>query len=511
MKISNIVLIVLLCISSVLWLSCASKSSSAQSTGNQTATVQRGNLTVDITAAGNLALSKTEDATFEMAGTVEEVLVEAGQSVEEGQVLATLNTSDWQDQITTLGRQLTTKKRDLLQAQINLQTAENSLGDIDEVKEAQDAVDKAKEDLDFAQRMFEKAIGLEATEAELRYWREQINGKVDVDGYEVGGAKQRLATAEADLREVLGGGSVPDDVAMQIQLKQMNVELAQGKLEDAQAAVEDAQKALDEAKIKSPEVKAPFAGFITSVSVKGGDEIKAGTVAVQLADPNKFKADILVSEMDILKIKVGGDAQVKVSASSSLSLPAKVTYIAPTATIQSGVVNYKVTVEVQTLETATSNQQSTASGPPSESSGSTPTPRQFSGTFGQRQSGTGAQSGQASAITSQSFQLRQGLTITVSLITAQRSNVLLVPNTAIKTQGGQAYVQVITSSGTPENRNIQTGISNYQYTEVTDGLSEGEKVVITKTTSTTTTTSTGQQRQQGGQGGIIVPGMGPMR
>ena len=63
-------------------IGCNSESESAVSE-NQIATVQRGDLTVDITAAGNLALSLTEDLAFEMAGTVEEVLVEEGDSVKE--------------------------------------------------------------------------------------------------------------------------------------------------------------------------------------------------------------------------------------------------------------------------------------------------------------------------------------------------------------------------------------------------------------------------------------------
>ena len=86
----------------------------------QTATVQAGNLTVEISGSGNLALSSTQDLTFEMAGTVQEVLVEEGDSVEEGQVLARLDTSEWEDELATL-------ELDLLQAKINVNNAELDL------------------------------------------------------------------------------------------------------------------------------------------------------------------------------------------------------------------------------------------------------------------------------------------------------------------------------------------------------------------------------------------------
>ena len=71
----------------------------------QPATVQRGDITIDITAAGNLALSRTEDLAVDLfygqsgasgtKGTIGEVLVEEGDSVTEGQVLVTIDREEW--------------------------------------------------------------------------------------------------------------------------------------------------------------------------------------------------------------------------------------------------------------------------------------------------------------------------------------------------------------------------------------------------------------------------------
>ena len=111
-------------------LSCSPESDEAETGENQVVTVQRGDLTIDITAAGNLALSLTEDLALDLfyqEGTVEEVLVEEGDTVEEGQVLAKLDTEEWEDQLSILEDQVTAGNRDLLQAQINLQTAEYNL------------------------------------------------------------------------------------------------------------------------------------------------------------------------------------------------------------------------------------------------------------------------------------------------------------------------------------------------------------------------------------------------
>jgi len=93
------------------------------------------------------------------------------------------------------------------------------------------------------------------------------------------------------------------------------------------------------------------------------------------------------------------------------------------------------------------------------------------------------------------FQLREGLTLTVSIIVEERSDVLLVPNAAITSQGGKIYVQVVSADGVTEERSIKIGISDWQFTEVIDGLSEGEQVVVPGAGTATTPTTP----QQGGR------------
>jgi hypothetical protein len=124
----------------------------------------------------------------------------------------------------------------------------------------------------------------------------------------------------------------------------------------------------------------------------------------------------------------------------------------------------------------------------------------------QRQQGT--QQGQILATMPKDVQLREGLTVTVSIWLDERNNVLLVPNKAITSQGGKLYVQVVLPPGVTEERVVQTGISDWQYTEVTSGLSEGEQVVVPQGSTTTTTPQTTTQQQQ--PSGGIVPSMNRM-
>jgi HlyD family secretion protein len=531
-------------------IGCGSGQGEVVAQASQTATVQRGDLTIDISAAGNLALANTADLAIELfygqsgssgtKGTIGEVLVEEGDTVEEGQELVKLDTDEWNDELSTLEKALAKVQRDLTakesaltaaerkvttlerevtakedavtkaehqvtakefavrKAKVDMETTEYNLSQIDDVKEAQDAVDDAEYEAKFYQSMMTWNLGHGAELTDYTYWSDLKSQ-----------AEEQLAQAQQDLQDILDGNNMTlsDDVALQVAKYQLLVTESQMALEDAQIAVDDAKQAvadtqiavddakyavkeaqlalgnakldledakqavadaqsdLDEAKSLSPVITAPFAGFVTKVNVEGGDEVMKGTVAVQIADPNKFEAYISVSEMDIKQVKLGGDAEVQVDSLSGLILPAKVAHIAPTATIQSGVVNYKVRVEVQSLEAAAQ-----------------------------------AASGQTSA--TEDLQLREGLTVTVSIIVAERQNVLLVPNAAITSEGGQRYVQVLSTTGTTEKRAIKTGVTDYTNTEVTEGLNEGEKVIIPQSTKKTTTTT---QQQPGG---IMMPGVG---
>ncbi|MFC1915491.1 HlyD family efflux transporter periplasmic adaptor subunit [Chloroflexota bacterium] len=592
MTLVRIVFMVLILVAiTVPSVGCGSEESGVEAAENQVVTVQRGDLTVEITAAGNLALSRTEDLAFDLfyqEGTVEEVLVEEGDTVEEGQVLAKLDTEEWednleelQDKLTVAERVLTTKEHALIQAErevidferdvtdkedavvkaerqvttkefavrqaeVDVQTAEYNLSEIDEVKEAQDAVDNAEYALDFAKSMLAGEFGGGVELTDYAYWS-QLRAN----------AKAELEEAEENLQDILDGSSITlsSDVALEVAKYQLLVTKSQMALEDAQITVEDAMKAVDDAKYaledakldvedarhdvedakldvedaqkalvdaqkkleeangKSPLIVAPFDGFITKVNVEGGDEVLSGTVAVQLADPDKFEAEIMVSEMDIVQVREGGEARVQVDALSGLTLPAKVTHISPTATIQSGVVNYRVKVEITPLEAVVQEQQAARQETMQEiQQGELPerlkqaieegriTQEQAEEMVKQMQQA--GQQAQTTTAIPENFQLREGLTVTVTIVVEEKNDVLLVPNSAITSQEGKMYVQVMLPDGTSEERAIQTGISDWQFTEVTDGLSEGEQVVVPQGTATTSVTS--QQRPTR----MPIPGLG---
>lgn len=555
---------------------CSSKANST-TVKTQTYTVEKSSLSVAVTGTGNLALSRTEDLAFEIAGYVEEVLVKEGESVKEGQELARLDTSEWDKQLRTLSkalvtaerqvaakesavtkaerqivakesavtkaeRQVTAKELALRQAQLDLQTAEDNLSEISAVKAVQDDIDNAEYTLKLAKSMLAGEFTDSVQLYDVGYWSQLVvNAKAD------------LADAQRRLQDILDGSNldVSDDVAQQVAAKQLQVEKSQLALQDAETAVDDAevavidaqlavddaqialvdaqadyddarldltdaQNALDEAKGLSPIIKASFDGFITKINVTGGDDVQKGTIAMQLADPNQFAAKILVTEEDVFSVKEGAGATVSLSALSDISFPAKITKISPTASVSSGVVNYAVTVTLTSLQPITASQNAAIRPPSTSATGTATSDNSTIGTLpALPQSTTGATQPPGAALrsvpsdnmtsttSSQSVTLRDGLSATVSIISQHKDNILVVPSKAITRQGGNSTVQVVTATGT-ETRVVKTGMTDGSYTEITEGLSEGEQVIIkTSTSSASSTSSTTRTDTQ-----IGIPGLG---
>ena len=332
------------------------------------------------------------------------------------------------------------------------------------------------------------------------------------DPLEVEQKQKQLAVAQANLEEA-------DDALAEIEawiegVIDVGVELKQLEVVTAQAALGEAIERLEMATMV-----APFAGIVTLVNIEAGEAVNANQVVIELVDPDKFEAEILVGEIDILNVRPGANASIRVDSIPGISLPAQVTFIAPTATIQQGVVNYKVKVEIQSLQ-AMMPQRSEArrEARPDISSGELPdrikqaieqgfiTQEQAEELLEQMREqmregrtpfpGGGEQGnitmpqegGQWPTMIAEDFQLREGLTVTISIILEERNDVLLVPNSAITSSGGQTYVQVVLAQGTVEDRLVTTGISDWQYTEIIEGLSDGDNVFVPEGTTATSTT-----------------------
>jgi multidrug resistance efflux pump len=450
---------------------------------------------------------------------------------------------------------------------LSLQAEEDTLNNVTEVKAAQDDLDAAQSRVDAANAnlLIAEGQGNAAAANFLTTYLNTLSQQLAEAQQNLKDIKAGTSTSiSSDLALQIAQINLQiANIQLQITQSQQSIDNARFAVEDANTAVDnaklneadaeqavtDAQSAVDTAKAESLQITAPFDGAITTLNVTQSGDAKKGATAIIIADTSKFKASLMVNETDIPNISVGTIATITAMALPNVTLNARVTAISPVATIQSGVVNYAVTATILGV-VPTTRPTSTSTTNPSGQSGTTTTPS-ISGQSGTtttpaitgRQriittSGTNGQSGtlvipptdlpsgnsgqfsnltpdqiaqfqqaqaarQSNAAASTTVQLRQGLSLTVNLIEQQKLNVITVPNTALKTISGKTYVQVKTSSGTPEQREVTTGLKDYQNTEIVSGLTEGEVVIITKTSTTKTTTTTQAPGGFGIGGGII--------
>lgn len=218
----------------------------------------------------------------------------------------------------------------------------------------------------------------------------------------------------------------------------------------AQASLEKTQNDLNGALLR-----APAGGTVTAIGGQVGEFVAGGGTSnpfITIANLTSLALHGTVGEADVAKLRPGQVATVAVDAvGTGTRMTGKVTVIDPAATIQQGVPVYGVDV---TLDVPNA-------------------------------------------------QVRPGMSGTASVIIASRTNVLTVPNLAVRTTAGRRGVQVL-RDGQPVDSDVTLGISNETVTEVASGLQEGDLVVLPQPRATTPA----QQNQPriGGGGVPVVPG-----
>ena len=198
----------------------------------------------------------------------------------------------------------------------------------------------------------------------------------------------------------------------------------------ASASVTSAQLQLDSAlnNLANATLTAPTAGAVSAINGQVGEIVGSSSTAgfIVMAATGAIALHGTVGEADVAKIKLGQVANVTVDAlGTGTRMTGKVTSVDPVATIQQGVPVYGVDV---TIDVPTSG-------------------------------------------------VRPGMSSTAQVILASKTNVLTVPNLAIRSQAGRRYVQLLVD-GQPVDTDATFGLATDTVTEVTAGLKEGDLVVL---------------------------------
>lgn len=200
-------------------------------------------------------------------------------------------------------------------------------------------------------------------------------------------------------------------------------------------------------------VRAPIDGVIASVDAKISDAASSGTAVATIITEQRL-AEISLNEVDAAKVKVGQKSMLTFSAIEDLALTGEVVEIDSVGAVSSGVVTYsaKISLDIQ------------------------------------------------------DDRVKPGMSVSASIIIDSKQDVLLVQNSAIKSDESGNYVEILADNA-PRKTAVKIGLTDDTTTEIVSGIYEGDKV-ITKTINSDSGSSSAQSQSTNSTNKTGIPMLG---
>lgn len=311
-------------------------------------TARPGNRSDRVRVSGNIEVTDAE-VSFKIPGRVEERLVDEGELVEKGQIVARLDSLD-------LEQEVAMRKAELAQAQVAIDEATASRPD--EIAAADAAVSKAQwnlellkegfreEEIEVAKHAKRKAEAEKdrAENAHLRAKRliesgERVLSQEEFDrveaAYEV--AVERLNEADWQLRLLEKGTRAQQIESAQAALEEAkaNYEIVkkQEKIQQAEARKHQAEAALRlaETRLGYATIPAPLSGVVLSKNVESGEYVAPGTPVVTVGDLENVWLRAYIHETDLGRVKLGQEAIITTDTYPDKAYRGRVSFIASQA------------------------------------------------------------------------------------------------------------------------------------------------------------------------------------
>jgi len=224
-----------------------------------------------------------------------------------------------------------------------------------QLRQAQAAVDAAKAQLEQA-RHPGSASDIAAAQAAVSAAQAQLNlAKQPASHADLVKAESAVEVATQQVQLAEHPYTQQDLDAAQAEVQRASAQLAQVEapprpeaVAAAQADVAAAQAQLDlaNAALANLDLKAPFAGVITSLDVKPGEFVQPGVAFATIADTSAWQVETTdLTELNVARIHPGQAATVTFDAIPGLVLPARVERIKKLGTPDRGDILYTVTLQ----------------------------------------------------------------------------------------------------------------------------------------------------------------------
>jgi HlyD family secretion protein len=343
--------------------------------------VTQGEFVRDVSGSGTIVADRERTLSFSNVGRVSDVFVNEGQTVDGGQRLAKLDTASLERDLASSRASLDSARAEL--ARIEAQQNVDRLDTDSSLVTAQDTVSNAEASLADAQRTFDTTQRLfdagAASQNELTTAQNTFNT-----------ASRTLEQARLTLQ------SAQTKQSSFGELTEAQRASATAQISQLETTIANTQEQIDEATMI-----APFAGTVTEIGFKAGDQIAQAstTGTLTLVDTSSLYASANFDENRALELKVSQAALITPDADTRQELEATVRRVGSVATRSGTSGAAQIEAEFDFAESA-------------------------------------VQSGVA----------RPGYTITAKVIVNSLDDVLLVPLEAVSEEDGQSFVYKVTES-----------------------------------------------------------------
>ncbi|MEP7292082.1 MAG: efflux RND transporter periplasmic adaptor subunit [Chloroflexota bacterium] len=403
-------------------------------------TVERGDVDVTISAVGKVDADRSANLSFALPGRITGILVEAGDAVAEGDVLA--YQADDSQQIAhaqaQLSFQLAQLQKDQLLAGPDAAQIAVAQANIDSAQGAVSSIlnSVSPDDLHAAELAYEQAQQAVEAAQHARSFGNGTEQQVDLLDAQVGEATFNAEVVRLNLESLQGANSGQLNAAYarvnqaQAELDRLMAGATDAQVSQADAAIAQAQVAVDRAQmaVSRTQLSAPFSGIVTSIDSEVGALVAPGVTVVQIADVQPLRLIVQVDEVDVQQIAVGSPATITLDALPDVQIAAALESIALVPNNVGGIVSYDAIMRLS------GNEQG----------------------------------------------VRIGMTAEASVIVQSRQGVLVVPNAYIRLdrQRGGAFVNVVQADGRLLETPVTLGLQGQERSEITAGLYEGDVIAV---------------------------------
>lgn len=410
--------------------------------------IKKDNIEAKISSSGKLKAVNNQTVYLDASNKILTINKEVGDTVKQGEVILVLDQEvelSSQKNLEALEAQLIAAKEslnsllgagskgDILNAKAQLTQLKNGRKDTEtniankkvDVSNLEKDLKQAEKDLKVNEELFEAGA---VSQKEL----DDSKDKVTTLSQNIDQMKATITSLEASLKQI----------DLQIETAQFNLDLLNNKVEDSN---KKQQIASAEGQIKSLEsqiyiaqnnlqntstnVVAPMDGVITYLPEEEGMPVGAGSKILTIVDPSQLEVTCDISPYYAADLRVGLDAIIKYTGSTTIEVAGKVAKVAAVADVKQSASGETVSLPVK-VEVA--------------------------------------QPGEV---------IKPGFSVDVKIITDTRTGVCVAPILAVMEDDDKNYyVYVVAEDGTITKKDVKQGLNNGLYTEI-EGVGEGELVV----------------------------------